>query len=90
MQLIPRRLRQKTSAVTDRINFNGHLLNIGLTDSSLCRAFLGTEEKVAHVLLECDKVAVYRATHPAPIREVFGNFNALGDFLEELGWLEQP
>lgn len=85
------RLRMVTAAITGHGSFNKHLSVLGVTDSPLCRACMGTEETAAHVLMECTEVAEYRArflNNERNLPEVISNVKGLLGYLEELGWLE--
>ncbi|XP_045452992.1 uncharacterized protein LOC123662152 [Melitaea cinxia] len=86
-----RQLRLITAALTGHGPYNKHLFNMGITDSPLCRACMGTEETATHVLLYCPGVAAYRAQHLGTLKtlpEIFKKPKKLLKFLEELGWQE--
>lgn len=88
---LPRnKLRLVIGIVTGHCPLNKHLFNIGVTDSPLCRGCLNREETAAHLLLECDSVAVQRQDHlgsPRTLQEACTDISELLAFLEETGWL---
>ncbi|CAH2208253.1 jg25748 [Pararge aegeria aegeria] len=69
-----------------------HLSILGITDSSLCRACMETNEAMIHVMLQCNGVAEQRATHlgsSPTIHKAIGVLGVLLSLWSEFGWLER-
>ncbi|KAJ8711943.1 hypothetical protein PYW08_008897 [Mythimna loreyi] len=84
-------LRLVAGTITGHCTLNKHLHTIGITDSPLCRACLGQEETIAHVLLDCTGVTDIRTRTigtPNSLIDALKNLKGIISFWREVGWLE--